>query len=127
MLFNICLRAVVCLTLSTVSNLAEIGHINNSTFDKLQDIGSGLLTRGPSATLNDILLRIQQHDQEQRFDAIQQLQQREQLQLQLERQTAIQREITDQLRQLQMNVTAELERVNLNVNEELHWRKETCK
>jgi hypothetical protein len=89
------------------------------------DSGSSL--KGPLATmLNDISLRLQQHDQEQRLDRIQQLQQGE-LQQQLSRNEA---ELLEHSRQLQLNMSLEIERIGKqqaamyrNITEELRNRK----
>lgn len=64
------------------------------------------------ATLNEINLRLQQHDQQQRLDNIHELQLAVEQQQLMRRQT----EVTEQLRLLQLNVSAAIEQLARQLN-----------
>jgi small-conductance mechanosensitive channel len=101
--------------LFVLTSSVEPTPVNRTHYEHVLDTEQTI--RGPIGTLlNDILLRVQQHDQEQRLDAIQQVQQRQMVQEQLQKQVDGQRDNVEQLKHLQMNFTGEVE----HLVEELH-------
>ena len=100
----------------TIASHVEPTPVNRSQSEHVLDTEQTI--KGPIGTLlNDILLRVQQHDQEQRLDAIQQVQQRQLVQGQLQRQLDGQRDNVEQLKHLQMNFTGEVEHLHGELHE----------